>query len=542
MPKTSIGRHPDQDLQLLDRMISKTHALITVNKNGSYTITDVGSRNGTLVNGEILKGSLILNDGDEIGLGTHILRFIHADEDIHPTQALLLDDAQIDLDISKDTRISQQDLDAKPADSSSKSIRQRMRDFQFLPETQVLSEADIRRDYEKLRIAAELAVEADKVFDLDDLLAIILDKAFQVFCADRGAILLRDENGEMKTRLAIDRHKRVMLHYKISETLLEEVVLDKSAVLSRDALQDQRFSSSHSIVVDNVRSTMCVPLLYEDEVLGVINLDTQLVTSAFVEKDLQILTSFARQAAQNIQRGRAIEALERNAVVRENIKRIIPPHLIEDVLSGKIQLEKSGTKITATVLFVDIRGFTQMTEQNAAENIVSMLNDYFETMVECIFRNEGALDKFVGDEVMAVWGVNVAKDDHAKHAVDCAIDMMTAVVELNQRRLNTALPPISIGIGIASGTMIAGYMGSTQAMSHTVIGDTVNLGARLCSAAQPGEILINDGTRTKLDDKLNAIPLPPIMVKGKQAPINIFRIIVPSKFENDINHSSFHER
>ena len=239
---------------------------------------------------------------------------------------------------------------------------------------------------------------------------------------------------------------------------------------------------------------------------------------------LLILTGFARQAAISIQQRRMIEEMRKNAIIRNNLRRIISPHLIEDVLSGKIELQKSGRRTFSTVLFADIRGFSRMTEQNEPEMIVNLLNDFFETMVSCVFRNEGALDKFVGDEVMALWGVNVVDDNHALRAVECAIDMMKAVAELNRKREAKLLAPIGIGIGVATGVMIAGYMGSTQAMSYTVIGDTVNLGARLCAAAHPGEILINDAAWNNVKDQIKCIALPPMMVKGKQDSVSIYRV------------------
>ncbi len=520
---TLIGRAPETDLQLLDRLISKNHARIDLNADGQYVLTDVGSRNGTTVNGKLVQGPVVLQAGDEIGMGNHLLRFV-GDKRQNPATKLSqrLDDE--DESGEKTTR-NELPTSGEMSAGPSHSIRQPISDTRFLPENKIESVDDLRRDYEKLRVAAELAQEAIVVFDLDKLLGIILDKAFQIFNADRGAILLRDERtNQMTVRVAMSRDKKPIDNYKISETLFDEVISEQSAVLSRDALRDCRFIGSQSIVLDNVRSTMCVPLIYDDKVEGVINLDTQLITGAFKEKDLQILTGFARQAAMNIQRNRMIENANRQAIVQENLKRIIPAHLIHDVLSGRIKLEKSGTRRVATVLFADIRGFTSMTEQSSPETIVHLINDYCEKMVECIFKHEGALDKFVGDEVMAVWGTGVTCDDHAQKAIECAIDMMTAIEELNEQRQKLKENTIQIGIGIATGLMIAGYMGSTQAMSYTVIGDTVNLGARLCGAAQPGEILINKDAWLAVHEKTPCITLPPMMVKGKQAPIDIYRV------------------
>ena len=530
---TTIGRMPDQDLQLLDRMISKSHAEITLESNGAYMIRDVGSRNGTTLNGEPLEGCRRLRDGDEIGMGAHILKFVDRDADRRSASAAVIDPSLSDSQIrntpqsmtSHGNAFHSSDSCIPGLRSSSHSFRQRISDSRFLPEYEITSLDVLRRDYEKLRVAAELSTEAVGVFELDKLLAIILDKAFQIFNADRGAILLKDpKTGEMTVRTAMTKNRIPITSYKISETLLDEVISEKSAVLSGDALQDTRFSGSQSIVVDNVRSTMCVPLLHDGNVIGVINLDTQITTGAFKEKDLQILTGFARQAALNIQRNQMIEAMRRQAVVHENLRRIISPHLLDDVLSGKIKLEKSGTRCDATVLFADIRGFTHMTEQSSPEEIVALINDFCERMVECIFRHDGALDKFVGDEVMAVWGANVQNQDHAVEAVSCAIDMMSAIKEMNDERVRKGKEKIAIGIGVASGMMIAGYMGSTQAMSFTVIGDTVNLGSRLCSAAQPGEILINSDCWKSVKDRIPSIPLPPMMVKGKQSPIEIYRV------------------
>ncbi|MBR4986201.1 MAG: FHA domain-containing protein [Proteobacteria bacterium] len=516
-PHTTIGRHPDQNLQLLDRMISKEHAIISLAPDGHYVLTDIGSKNGTFVNEEPVYGSRVLRDGDDIGLGNHILKFV--DPPQPPPQPEPTEE-----DIATTKELSPADLSSQFQTLSVQAIRQPISDAHFLPESQITSEQVLRQDYEKLRVAAELSATAATTVDFDQLLNVIIDKAFHLFKADRVAILLRDESGQMCTRVALDRDRKPIQHFKISETLLEEVIIEKSAVLSGDALSDQRFSASNSLIVANVRSTMCVPLIYEDEVLGVINLDTQLMTGAFVEKDLQILTGFARQAAFTLQQGRMIEETRKNAIIRDNLRRIISPHLVDDVMSGKIQLQKNGQRTESTVLFADIRGFTQLTEQHEPELIVNMLNEIFEKMVECIFNHDGVLDKFIGDEVMAVWGVRVGQENHALSAVHCAIEMMNAIHQMNTIRKARFQPPIYIGIGIATGVVIAGYMGSTQAMSYTVIGDTVNLGARLCSAAQPSEILINEEAWKRVNDTVESVMLPPIMVKGKRDQVSVYRV------------------
>ncbi len=511
---TRIGRHPDQDLQLLDRMVSKAHAEIR-RENGRYVLYDAGSRNGTLVNGERISGPRVLCDADEIGLGNHILRFA--------LEESTAEEARFDVLESVDWKNEQSKL--RLGDSDSPDVIRKPVESVFLPESQIESDAELRRDYEKLRVGAELALQAASTLDIDKLLGIIADKALQLFHADRIAILLRDASGVLQPRIALSGAREPIAHFKISERLLSIVTEEKNAVLSADALQDERFLSSHSIIVDNIRSTMCVPLMNQDEVMGVINIDSQMVTGAFAEKDLQILMGFARQASLTLQQIRMIDEMRKNECIRNNLCRIISPHLVDDVMSGKIELHKSGRRVYATVLFADIRGFSHMTEQTEPENIVGMLNDYFETMVDCIFANDGIVDKFVGDEVMAVWGVNLAQTDHAQKAVQTAQAMIRAMGKFNQKRQERLLPPVQIGIGIATGIMIAGYMGATQAMSYTVIGDTVNLASRLCSVARGGEILVNDETWKDVESSCEGMPLPPIMVKGKTDPVSVFRIL-----------------
>lgn len=513
--KSRIGRHPDCDLQLLDRLISKVHAEI-LHENGHYVMVDLQSKNGTRINDTTIDAPTVLRDGDEIAIGTHVLRF--CDDQRGGESAQNVEEA---FDSTKLPSVKKGG--SAPPGQVLETIWCRVNDG-FLPESAIQSESALRRDYEKLRIGSDLAKAAAAALDVEALLNIVKDKVFELFCADRVSILLKDEKGEMTTRLAVNRNGTPIHHFKISERLLNEVIERKSAVLSPDALCDARFAASHSIVFDNVRSSMCVPLMYCEDILGVINLDTQVMTGAFTEKDLEILTGFAHQAALTIQQSRLAEEMRQNEVIRNNLRRMISPHLVDDVMCGKMELKKSSRRVKATVLFADIRGFSRMTEQTQPENIVGMLNEFFETMVDCIFKHDGVVDKFVGDEVMAVWGVNVSADNHVENAVLTAIDMMAAIRAMNEEREGQMLPPISLGIGIATGVMIAGYMGSTQAMSYTVIGDTVNLGSRLCSAAQGGEILINADAWEAIEGKIGAIPLPPIMVKGRKEPVMLYRI------------------
>ena len=192
--------------------------------------------------------------------------------------------------------------------------------------------------------------------------------------------------------------------------------------------------------------------------------------------------------------------------------------------------ELGGKRREMSVLFSDIRGFTTVTEKGEPEALVHQLNEYFSRMVEVVFRNHGTVDKFVGDMVMALFGAPVDDPRHADHAVAAAVEMVQELGELNRRWLAEGKVPLDIGIGVNSGDMIAGNIGSSSIMSYTVIGDNVNLGSRLESLNKEygTRIIISDATRTRLSREPALRPLGNVTVKGKTRPVAIFEIPVPS--------------
>jgi adenylate cyclase len=180
------------------------------------------------------------------------------------------------------------------------------------------------------------------------------------------------------------------------------------------------------------------------------------------------------------------------------------------------------------VLFSDLRGFTTITEKGNPEELVRQLNEYFTKMVEIVFRNGGTVDKFVGDMVMALFSAPVDDVHHADAAVTTAVEMVQELGELNRRWAAEERTRFDIGIGINSGDMIAGNIGSSAIMSYTVIGDNVNLGARLESLNKEyrTRIIISEATRSRLARTYDLRPLGAVVVKGKTKPVDIFEVIV----------------
>jgi adenylate cyclase len=296
-------------------------------------------------------------------------------------------------------------------------------------------------------------------------------------------------------------------------------------VLSSDALMDSRFKGAHSIIMQGIRSSMAVPLIYSDELLGVMVLDSQVAANAFTDKDLQLTSALANQAALAIQNSLYAKKLEKEALTRERFQRLLSPAIAELVVSGEVAVEKGGQARDTTVFFSDIRGFTSMSETRTAQEIVDMLNEYFEQMVEIIFKYEGTLDKFVGDEIMALFGSPVAHPDDAYRAVKVATEQMRVLEEWNKVRVAEGEAPIHIGIGINSGSVVAGYLGSSKALEYTVIGDVVNTASRLCSVAQSGEVIISKKTFDLVSEYFDAHELSPTQVKGKAQALQVYKVL-----------------
>jgi len=220
-----------------------------------------------------------------------------------------------------------------------------------------------------------------------------------------------------------------------------------------------------------------------------------------------------------------VEGREKRQVKKlfgQYVSRDVFKQLIADPSSAKL----GGHRREMTVLFSDIRGFTAITERGAPEEIVGMLNEYFSRMVEIVFRHHGTLDKFVGDMVMALFGAPLDDPDHAEHAVEAALEMQDALFELNDRWQAQGRAMFDIGIGINTGPMIAGNLGSEAIMSYTVIGDAVNLGARLESLNKDygTRIIISETTRAGLGGRYLLRPLGEVVVKGKTQPVAIFEL------------------
>ncbi|MFI5305859.1 MAG: adenylate/guanylate cyclase domain-containing protein [Polyangiales bacterium] len=508
-PHNTLGRHPDNTIQILDRIVSKNHCHIDL-VGDQYVLKDLGSLNGTYINGERVQNTHPLRPGDEVTLGGTKMVFDApgAQEGEGGKRAAGL--------VTMAPGMVESHVRAKLLQAAEQN---------FVPERLVTDVAALRRDYEKLRVSFELTRAIAAELDVDRLLAKILATAFQLLPVDRGVVLLLDEREKLLPRCVKTKRGDGTEQVALSTTIINQVLTERSAVLSSDALMDARFKGAQSIIMQGIRSSMAVPLIYSEQLLGIMVLDSQVAANAFSEKDLQLTQALANQAAVAIQNSLYAAKIEKEALTRQRFQRLLSPAIAELVVSGEVEVEKGGQSRETSVFFSDIRGFTAMSEKRTAEEIVDMLNEYFELMVEVVFKYEGTLDKFVGDEIMALFGSPVSHPDDAYRAVKVAVEQVQALEEWNLVRVAEGEEPITIGIGVNTGRVVAGYLGSSKALEYTVIGDVVNTASRLCSTAKAGEILISRSTYEKVKDFFQVEELAPVQVKNKAQPLPVYRVL-----------------
>jgi adenylate cyclase len=221
-----------------------------------------------------------------------------------------------------------------------------------------------------------------------------------------------------------------------------------------------------------------------------------------------------------------IEDISSEKRMKSTMSRYMDPAIADRLLANGEDL-LGGKSVTATVLFSDVRGFTTITEELGAQGTVSLLNEYFTVMVDCITKQGGMLDKFIGDAIMAAFGLPVPHDDDEDRAVRAAISMVTELRRWNAQRIASGRKPVDIGIGLNTDVVVSGNIGSPKRMDYTIIGDGVNLAARLESACKQyaARILISENTFAKLRGTYRVREADRVIVKGKTEPVCIYEVL-----------------
>jgi len=213
--------------------------------------------------------------------------------------------------------------------------------------------------------------------------------------------------------------------------------------------------------------------------------------------------------------------------IRQTFSKFVSKTVVDELLKKPEMLKLGGEKKILSVLFSDIRGFTTLSERMTPEHLVDHLNHYLQAMTDIVIKYDGTLDKYVGDEIMAFWGAPIPQNNHALLSCKAAIEMMTKLKEMNTHWRQEGKDAINIGIGINTGEMIVGNVGSSSRMDYTLIGDNVNLGARLegTNKIYSTNIIISEYTYEQVKEQVIVRELDLIRVKGKDRPVTIYELI-----------------
>ncbi|NOY98247.1 MAG: GAF domain-containing protein [Chloroflexi bacterium] len=509
--------------------------------------------------------------------------------------------------------------------------------------------ASFEEEHSNMIALADISQVVNSSLELDEVLRIVMDTIVRLTGAERGFLMLRDENGKMVTRIARNWEQESIntSEFAISQSVIRRVIDEGEPVLTTNAQEDPRFGGQESIIAHNMRSILCVPLKVKNELTGVLYADNRIRSGIFTEAARNLLTAFANQAAIAIENARLFASLRytlaevtelknlmdnifasiTSGVITANVKdqitlcnhaaesiighttaeivghrldEIFPsladnilPHLIAvrqtdepivdleithtlpergsvdwrlnlsplkdadqttqgvaivlDDLTERKRLEAQrrlfermvspaviqqldpdslhlgGKRGDISILFADIRGFTSYSEQRSPEELVSVLNRYLAAAAEAVLAQEGTIDKFLGDAVMAWFNAPIPQPDHTMRAVRTALAIRDAV-----QKLHAELPPeahLSFGVGIHYGEVVLGLIGTEKRLEYTAIGDSVNTTKRIQENSANNQILISAEAYQRVNKQVKAKLYAPLRVKGKREPVEVYEII-----------------
>jgi adenylate cyclase len=516
--KVRLGRGSDNDVVLSDVSVSRYHAELSP-ENGSWYVQDLKSTNGVEVN-RVPVQRAPLQPGDRLGIGVFDLQL----ESFEPR------DLRQTLPLKEDTGpILNNATIVRPLAefAAAYGLGAVLGEKRAKAEETTREQTDADRRFGHLARLARFLITAEAV---DEVFQKVLDISFASLPVDRGFILLDDGAGELECelmRIKERSERRPSGEIPVSGTMLRAVMKERVALVTFDAQSDQRLSGGESIRLHQIRAAMCAPLWAGEKIIGVMQVDSPFQVGAFNEHDLDFLTTLANFAAVAVERIRWARQAEHEKAMRSRLERYHSPAVIEEVLQQGAEDGMRRLKLTqATVLFADLVGFTPFAESSTPEEVAESLDAFLNLAVEAIFRAGGTLDKFIGDCVMAFFGAPVAQEDHAERATRAAVEIQRDLAAWNRERAAQGLPGFNARVALNSGLVVVGDIGSARRVDYTVLGNTVNVAARLESGvARPGDVVMGPETWRLLGGAIPTEPLGEFQLKGLQQKIQAYRVV-----------------
>jgi adenylate cyclase len=510
-----IGRAPECELLLQHDSISRQHARIARDDEG-WVLRDLGSKNGSRVNTFHVTDQ-ILRNGDRLDLGTIRMYVEIGPESTASRARVIFDESQapsghtevLDLIGLDDLLQAAGDLTSNPPTLSGKD---------GLPGLGDESSRSSEGTGELLRLVSESAESLLSCTTLPETLDRILSLVFANLAVERGVICLYNPESQSIEPMAMRNREGVPdAPIAISSNITGVAIEEKKAVLIKDTALDERFGRADSVIMMNIHSAMCAPLLRDGKVSGYVYVDRQSATHPFEMAQLQALSILALLAAIAVDQASLRDDIRREQEQRARLARYSSPAVVERILEapGAGMGSMVADEGEVSVLFADLTGFTTMAERLPPSEVILILNQVFERLTSAVFEQEGTLDKFRGDGMMAFFGAPLAMPDHAARAIEAALQMQEALAVLNTAR--EGVPPIQMRIGVNSGSVVVGDIGSPQRKDYTVIGDVVNIASRLESeVAKPGQVIIGEATWAAARHAFRCEPLDEVQLKGRR--------------------------
>ncbi len=529
--KITIGRNKDNDLILSDKTVSRHHAQITITKLGCL-LTDLESSNGTRVNENPIQRTLLRHD-DKIRMGRSRLIFVteKEQEPLPEEHSLLLTTDDEYEDENKHILKSPSEggaVDSQELLVSAEDMKVKEAALVASPEE---TQAQLERRNKVLWLLFEISRQLNSIHDFRELLRKIMDLIFRVIDADYGFLILTGEEKQDQLTPIVVKYKGNQAwdkgKLKASRTIIDKVIHDKEAILTSNAMADSRFGSAKSIFFQKLRSVICAPLWRKDRIIGVIQLHSVRFDNQFTRDDLELLKAIGSQMAMILEQDSLNEKIREEETLRGRLERYLPPQLVEMLVKESQQTKDyvmEPKEVTATIVFTDIIGFTRLAESIPPRETNRILNRYFSAMTEIIFSHDGTLDKYLGDGLMAFFGAPMEREDDAERAILAAREMREKLAAMMAEKGDHG-KSFEIRIGINTGRVVAGNIGSLNRMDYTVIGDPVNIASALESIAQPNQILIGEETYSAVKDKFKIREIGPRRVKGKTAEIMVYEVV-----------------
>jgi PAS domain S-box-containing protein len=509
--------------------------------------------------------------------------------------------------------------------------------------------SSLRKDNVKLHSLIETSKLVNSCLDPAELLRILMDTAIELTQAERGFLLLRNSKGNLSVSVARNWQKESISQadLAVSKTIIQRVIASGKPVLTHNAMQDARFGAQDSVMAHTLRSTLCVPVIFKNQLIGIIYTDNRIRSGVFGESERDLLEAFSSQAAIAIENSRLVNTLrsslaeiremndltsnvmasiasgvitvdqedcitlanrsagrilrwEGGSLVGKNLREIIPcdagellekigfvwkseqqviglemsltfPDLglmtvlvnlsplrdanhkiqgiaivLDDISERKRledqqrlfermvapavinqinpnQLKLGGKRCQITTLFADLHGFTDLSERLLPEELVSALNLYLSAAANSILAQQGTIDKFQGDGIMAWFNAPIPQPDHTLRAIQAAIEVRKAAAAIHLQV--PADLHLSFGTGIHYGDAVLGLVGTEKRLDYTAIGDSINTAKRIQEWARPDQILISAQAYRHVSGRVVARQMDPIQAKGKSQPIEVYEII-----------------